>query len=381
MNKIPEIYLDSDLYAELVDQGENPPGGDHSLGAFYKAVVAITDNGNTHVADLLNQTRQHRPDITTKHLANLLFRGIQFVEFGQGNLVYEKYKDPSEWHGELTKLLSSEDSRSTLARILRERSTTTTVYQRYAGPYAIIAYLFDGQSVSVADLGCGGNYGLRGMELREPFKPIDDFTPDSLLSFLLGQKINLERGLAIDKESPDDQEVRKWRFACSVYPKELTQIPSLKLFEERLREKSQKVSFLQADLVHFDWLPESVTDVVIISTTLYQLNPSDQEKFLDQAKRLLKPNGVLVVQDFARKDPQNPMFLDFSSSWFGKGFSYGTFLETARDNWKPLEALRWNNGRCTIVKPGEDFVQVFSRPEKLPLSIVPPGYSNSASAA
>jgi len=98
---------------------------------------------------------------------------------------------------------------------------------------------------------------------------------------------------------------------------------------------------------------------------LYQLNQNEQQIVVEKAKLLLKqPEGILLVQDFARKNPKKPQSLDFSNSWFGDGFGYRTFLATCSNDWQFLEALQWNNGRCAVVRSGEDFDAIFTAPTK-----------------
>jgi len=230
----PEQTIDNNLYNELVEQSLHPPGEDPSLGAFYQAVVEIINDNHHPLSTLIGETRQLRPQLTVKHFVNLLFRGIQYIKLDNltENPAYTSYRQPRQWQDELYLIASNPDSRTVLTEVLVNRSTTTTIYQRYAGVHIVTAYIADGSPVLMADLGCGGNYGLRGIELHKPFKPVVDLTPERLASHLLSQDINLERGLAIDQEDPDDPDVRRWRLACSVYPQELSQLSAIAEFEE-----------------------------------------------------------------------------------------------------------------------------------------------------
>jgi hypothetical protein len=76
---------------------------------------------------------------------------------------------------------------------------------------------------------------------------------------------------------------------------------------------------------------------------------------LENAKRVLADRGVLVIQDFARPDVQDPRKLDHQVSWFGQPYSYRTFVTGARTDWQMREVLRWENGRCRSVAAGADF--------------------------
>lgn len=349
--------VDQDLVNELHDQAENPPGADLVLGSFYQAIIEMIDNGDS-LAILLQEIKKNRPDITTKHFVNLLYRSYQYIKLKEQDLSFRTFETANKWHPELSRLISNKKDKEQLETLLLTQSTSTTVYQRYTGPYAVISHVFDGIPISVADLGCGGNYALRGIELQEPFKPIHDQTPNMTVSKLLLRRIYLEKGLAIDKEDPDDETVKKWRLACSFYPKELDEMTNVLAFEQRLKG-SQRVQFLKTDLLTAEWFQREVFDVAILSTILYQLNPEKQQRLIDKAKELLKPEGILIVQDFAAKQPENLQYLTFNESWSGREFGYRTFLTSALTRWNFQEVFQWMGGRCTTVRAGEDFNIIF----------------------
>lgn len=344
--------------SELIEQSKYPPGGDPVLGSFYKAMAEMIVE-HPDFADLIEDVKKVRPSITTKHLANLLFRAYQYIKFEENDLLYRAYKFSTMWREELELFLANPKTVEEFKKILIEKSTTTTIYQRYAGPYAIISQIYAQNPVLVADLGCGGNYGLKGIELHEKFKPINDHSPSKQISKLLNTQINLKGGLAMDKEDPDDPEVTNWRTACSFYPKELDGLNALSNFENRIK-KSKKVQFIKVNLLDFNYLPKKLIDVVILSTILYQLHKSEQLKLLQRAKSMLKPGGILIVQDFATLDKNNLHLLNFKEPWFGKKINYRTFLASAKTQWNFLELLLWDNGRCNEVFPGRDFLNIFT---------------------
>lgn len=352
-----KINFDPNLLSELIDQSHNPPGADPVLGNFYAALVEMIESGHP-IAQILMRIKNRRLDITYKHLANLIFRAYQAIKLEKEDISYRSFDGIANWLKELRSLVSDHKTRLYFEKLLRKKSTTTTIYQRYAGPYAIICHLRNDKPVSIADLGCGGNYGLRGIELNAKFKPIEDFTPNNLVTKLLRKKINFKAGIAIDKENPDEDSVKKWRLACSFYPKELDGLTTIRSFEDRL-DLSQDVVFIQADLLTSRKLPKKCADIVILSSILYQLNLTDQLSLIDKTKKLLRQGGIIIVQDFAVKSLTNPHHLDFNESWFGRDFSYRTFIVGKKTGWTFLEAFQWNNGRCKIVRAGEDFKKLF----------------------
>lgn len=354
---IPQF--DQNLLSELIDQSHNPPGGDPVLGNFYGTIIEMVES-NSKIADILMKVKSKRPDITYKHLVNLVFRAYQAIKFKQGDFSYRLFISFSQWHKELISLYSDNKLKANFEKLLLKQSTTTTIYQRYAGVYVIISHFWQNRPVALTDLGCGGNYGLRGIELREPFKGIYDLTPKKIVTKLLSSKLNLRNGLSLDKENPDDPKVKEWRLACSFYPNELGNLKSVEQFEERIG-KSKKVRFLQADLLTTRKLPKKSMNAVILSMILYQLTLPQQILLIEKAKKLLKKNGIIIVQDYAAKSISNPHHLDFNESWFGRSFSFRTFILGKRTDGKFLEIFQWNNGRCNMVKAGQDFDLIFGR--------------------
>src|SRR5258706_9136232 len=94
-----------------------------------------------------------------------------------------------------------------------------------------------------------------------------------------------------------------------------------------------------------------------MSTFMYQLEHY-QAKIMETARKILKPDGVVVIQDFAQKN-LDPSRLDFQGSWFNTPYTYRTFVYGAVTDWKMMEALQWKNGRCTEVRAGQDFGKIF----------------------
>ncbi len=345
--------FNQNLFEELIDQSHNPPGGDPALATFYAGIIELIKH-NHPFASLLTRVHSSRKGITNKHLVNLIYRAYQAIQFERNDLSYAQFRSPEEWIAELTRFLSDPTIVKQIRKILLQNSTTTTIYQRYAGVYAICAYLFGERAFVACDLGCGGNYGLRGIELFEKFNPIDDYTTNGLVTNMLNQKLNLQKGISMDVENPDQKKVREWRLACSFYPNELANYSSVVEFEARIK-KSKKVDFVQANLLIDKNLPKRCSDVVILSTILYQHTLAEQRQILKKATAMLKNNGILIVQDFASKSLSNPKHLDFSETWFGQQYSYRTFIYGELTNRFFWEVLKWNNGRCQMVKEGDDF--------------------------
>ena len=120
---------------------------------------------------------------------------------------------------------------------------------------------------------------------------------------------------------------------------------------------SHQVRFLESDLLALPVgtpdLPIHKFDAVVMNTVCYQM-PQAQEN-VQAAEGLLKPHGLFIIQDFARKDPANPTRLNFGVNCHQQPFSYRTFAIGAPTNGEMKELLQWNDGRCQAVRPGEDY--------------------------
>jgi SAM-dependent methyltransferase len=352
---VSEAAVYQRIVSEISHLAQFPPGKDPYMGAFYGAVVDLLGQGQQLsglVADVLSQR-----DIELKHFVNLLYRGIQYVElFERKNPDYPfAYSSKDAWQDELTDLLTHNGA--ALKEVLLHKSTTTTIYQRYAGTHAVLSALYAGRPLAVADFGCGGNYGLRGMDIQEPFKPFVDTTEGKLVTQLTMQPVPIGNGTAIDLQDPYDPEITAWRLACSFYPQELHTLPAIMAMERRLAQ-SQHTQFLQGDLLALPVgtpdLPVRKFDAVVMNTVCYQM-PEAQGALIETARKLLKPEGLVIIQDFAEKDPKCVDRLHFGVNWHKEPFFYRTFITGEQTGGEIQELLQWNDGRCKVVQPGKDY--------------------------
>ncbi|KKU92227.1 MAG: hypothetical protein UY21_C0003G0003 [Microgenomates group bacterium GW2011_GWA1_48_10] len=352
--------------SEITNQSIRPPGGDVYIASCYQALLDFYTH-EERLKSLISQVKTKR-SITPEYFANLLFRAIQFIEINEfANPSFpHKLANSKSWAKELAHIF---DRRlDMLTEILLTRNTTTTKYQRYIGTKAILNALFPNENLVVADFGCGGNYGLRGLSLNLPFEELVDHTPGKLIEKLASHPLTLKLGWAIDRENPDDPEVILWRRACQFYPSEFGELPKVLEFERQVA-LADKILFQQSDIRSWSnghvptLIPKASCDAVIISTTLYQM-PADQEVIIYAARKILKKRGVVIVQDFAQKSKDKKHELEFVSDWF-KPYSYRTFIYSESTRWLPWDVLRWKGPRCSEVRPGEEF-EKFTSMFKLP---------------
>lgn len=348
---------------------------DSKMAAFFSASRDLA-NDNKEFGDFLKSALNR--DITPSHFSNLFLRGVQYIEiFDRGRTDYpDSFLDPDTWKEELigeNGIIKNHSEK--LQEILAVRETTTTKYQRSAGVKAVLNAVFPGQKVKIADFGCGANYTLRGINGNIPFQEDIEYAgepdgPVSQIIELLNSKVDVENGLAVDKNQVNGREEQDWHMACNFYPGELStdNIQAMKTLEAKMDSMNQSnIGFLQGNLLkletnHADGtLPADFFDAVVISTLLYQMTFEEQIKIINTAKKSLNPDGIIILQDFATKDPTSSTGIRFSNDW-GTSFIYRTFvLRNVPDaTWQ--EFLQWDSGRCRTIKPGEDFDQVVNSP-------------------
>lgn len=351
-----------DVLRVFQEYSEDPPGQDIYMASFYESILQKLSDKDPLAAEIVSTVLIERPHITPQYFANLFFRAIQYIELFKLP-ASDKYPDDlrtrEAWDKELGVLFRAHGN--DIKDILIHKDTATTIYQRYAGPQALLSACFNGMPLQVADFGCGGNLGLPGMSLKAPFDEIEDYTENQMVTELLTLPVKIERGVAVDKEDPHNPEAKKWRMACSFYPSEFGRLTRDTVFEERLTA-AKNVSFFQSDLLTMqngrgkNILLPGQFDAVIVSTILYQMTPGEQVTVLENAKLLLKPEGMIIADDFASKSGKYPAGLDFHHTrWHGKEWSYRAFIYSAATGWEPKEVLQWRSGRCRAVRAGEDF--------------------------
>ncbi|MBI1862806.1 class I SAM-dependent methyltransferase [Candidatus Microgenomates bacterium] len=294
---------------------------------------------------------------------NLFFRGSQAIQMrNESEPGYpEGFESSERWETALDRMLKDEEERKSLTEILLHKDTITTIYERYAGTKIALNLIFqNGMPLRVADLGCGANYGLKGLAVDEPLSGVSG----GELQPLIDKRVPIEFGIGVDLADMYDREVIQWRNECR-RPGELTHEAMSKTaeFENRISHAEDKIRFMQGDLLDLNLaVPTPVRSdgqtgyhAVVLSTMCYQMSPEDQVSILDRARTLLIDGGIVIIQDFAKSVPKSlkcPMGLEFLDDW---GIdSYRTFVLKKNDG-EPKELLIFDSGRCKNVRRGKDF--------------------------
>lgn len=345
-----------DIRNEFAHQINEPQGGDRYIGAFNMAMAMVLEDEKSQTAKVLEKTVCERSDLTPAHLIILTHRVIQKQILGgvDGDNYPEGFEDPTKWREEIESIMTN--CQFSVERDLLNKEVTTTIFQRYAGLKFVLNWMKDKVGVnklSVLDEGCGGDHGLPGIKLDKKFIAIEDKTTAQLFTKVLGNRVEFDKQDALDLRNPRDEEQIAWRRACSFYPQEIKEKRSDFIkFEEDIYQKDGS-TFHLGDM-RATGLPDKSYDVVSIMTSLYQMNEADISKVIAEAKRMIKPSGLLVIQDIAEVS-QDSNKLKFIENGFGIPYTYRTLICGEMTGGCFWEILKWKNGRCTDVMAGKDF--------------------------
>ena len=176
-------------------------------------------------------------------------------------------------------------------------------------------------------------------------------------------------GVGVDIENPHTLENQVRFKADSFYPSELL-IPPADSHKQALEElydlllehasHMDNVKFFQGDLARFDRVmfeerfPGFEADISILSTLLYLMPESWRKNVIETALHYTKDSGILIINEFAHVDPEDPSSLKLEQHWFEKPFPYGTFVIFPEDPTRIYEIFRWSNGRCRELMLGKD---------------------------
>jgi SAM-dependent methyltransferase len=259
------------------------------------------------------------------------------------------------------------------------RNVQSNIGERYKGPVGV-AHLMRyrlGECIDELDVGCSQNQGPKRTALMEVFAfgDVEVLYPESdevdeeatlAMNALIKRKLRLNHAVGIDVIDAKDYGNKEWARACTFYLLELLDITKVEKYDAIDMLQPPNVHFYQGDFTDFDlddFAAQSPTDkfsMVVFSTMMYQAE-SDQQRqvMLENAKKLLKPSGIIVIQDFVSIDPNDSTKLIFHDDLAARPFIYKTLiLDPADPKGEFYEVFVWKNGRCETLRFGKDFARI-----------------------
>lgn len=294
------------------------------------------------------------------------------------------FDSPDRWFEGMSTYMDDPKSRDDFISHMHVfRNVNSNVSERYKAFKMLSLMKRDqlGDWPRILDVGCSQNLGLKRMAKTHayPFEAIEvvgldlspDFEPEEqaenedtqlrreqyltdAANYLLSQLTQIGPSTGVDLWPTRDPELAKWAKACSFYPSELLDEELVRSYEAIEAEDAAalNIDFVEAD---FTWPaekldklipPEHQFDMVTFSTVMYQMRDREQRfKAVQNALKRVKPEGLVVIQDFLEMDPKG--HISFPARWSDRLFLYTTaVLDMANPDLDFQETFLWRNGRC-----------------------------------
>lgn len=380
-NQEPNEYIRMERLAhDMRTQADTLTEEDGIEVAFYRAALERLDTDEDFRGLMLDFLR-HRPELAPSHERYLPLRCFQKFAI-RWNPQYHKGFDSKQWKNLIKDTLSDEHARAELEHDLFNRHLQTNVADRYKSVPPLIGWLREnqrvGERVSILDIGSSVNHGLKKLSLMdilpgELFSPTRAFLPaDSVrpwkdfseseeltdrINTLQNTPVGLSVGVGIDREDMSTPDNEEWARAC-LTPRE-HQDGTVDNHDKLDMIRPPNVRFVKRDLLNPDesrdlhGSPEDnpFFDVVTIFTVMNQLSPSDRYRLTSIARRHVKETGLLVIQDFARVNPDLDIEIDFLFQDWNRHFSYRTIVMDMQERGRYQEAMLFDGGRCKAFQP------------------------------
>lgn len=346
------------LREEFELQTKKAPKDDVYIKSFSKAYRELFDDrAIVELIDLFLEVRQLKGPMLPWHAHNHLLRAYQAQLIRQEEELELSYpgdfKDPEVWKAYILRITDSHDVR--FMTDLLVHSVQSNVSSRYRSMAMILDVLkderypmIDGiQHITALDVACSLNRGYKHLASDIPFTPILEARGADLESAntSMQNRLAFVDSLGVDLKALNDDAAKAWATSCSMYPSEREDQQLVKMYDYLDNFTAPGLSFEDADFVETG--PEGKWDVngrlhpsriqrygvVSLITFLYQLSPAERAIAMHHAKQVVRPDGLIIVQDFV----DSP-----STEW-----SYRTSALDMKQPQKGLQPLFvWNNGRC-----------------------------------
>jgi len=375
---------------ELRLQTEKPAGGDMRTSAYCEASRGLLQDDPDY-QKIVNAVLFEREGVHPSDGVNLVLRALQKQLTKIPRSEYpEAYTYPDPWKEALEYATQEGSSfHDEFITDIRTRNVQSNVSERYKA-VALVANLMQerlGKKPSILDVGCSRNHGLKRLtmgnkyrfsqvtaeelvvdNLGVPIKSIPDRQATYSVQEVLEPGLRLGRSLGLDVVPIENEDNKEWARSCSFYPSELLDREKVKAYDELDETERQNVGFYHGDFTDLNFedfeghSPVTRFDVVTFSTVLYQISSEKHEAMFENAKKLLKPNGIILIQDFAEIDLEDHSKLRFFENWFKEPYLYRTImLDPKIQNGGLIELFRWDNGRCNKLLSGSHLGRVVPR--------------------
>ena len=399
------------LLRSMVEAQSEPLGEDPAVTAFLQATVStLQDRDRPNLRETVYHTffgptprKVERPS----YIWNLLLRASQRQALSPSFDKWkfpEEFDDPKAWEDLYDWIYTPEDhsgldpeqdrlsrqhqkyldiNRASIFGFDLYRDVQSNVPQRYVS-VPLLANLhreLDGRfggPLRIIDAGCSQNYGMKKLaSAASPFSPVNVmnweeiggaslYVRNPVLSRFLNddlmRPLEVEEALGVDVVDPRDEPVKQWVKACSRYPKEFRNRHLDREYDFLDHEMPDAVDFVRADftspeLVEQAGLKQQQYDIGMVATTLYMLSEEKQAAVFDNLRRLVKPDGLIIRQDFGHMQGRRKYRI-YSNMSPNKPNQYRTVVTDMVEGGEiSHEYFIWQSGRCRDLQLGRKAIE------------------------
>lgn len=375
---------------ELISQVKKPMGRDGGIAGFALAMTSAVEDA-PELADIMMEADKYHYVDSPRDVVHQTLRAVQAQAIGhrvddyphaylaEDLSIAAVSKVSSRWNELIAGIVSNGRSIDELAYDVQLRRMQSMQVERSKAVKLIGLALQErfGPNPKVLDVGTSQMHGPKHLMLGLPFTPTVMDAAEKQTEKRFNREVRRHwKPSAIDCIDiffPDDPSNKNWAFANSFYPKELADPKKVARYRRLSDANVPGVAFARADFsaedpepqfltqdqqyrMHIgDTLKESDYEIISTLTMLYQLSPDERRQWFVNCKDYLKPDGIIVVSDFASlKDLHENSCptdsLNFDVKWTDE-FSYRTFVYDKATPEKGFqEVFRWLNGRCRKVQ-------------------------------
>lgn len=374
---IEQINRLDPLMHALSKQALNPQGGDDRITAACTAIHQKIDHleANEFREELIDfLINPQAPGYAEpKHAVLKLIRAIQSPllrpEYRKQKQYPEAFLDQDEWSKAIDWIMDNDALRDDFRYDLFVRLVGSNKPQRYVTIPLITGMLRErdgrfNEPLRVLDFGCSLNMGLGKLavggfgqvEVIESSDQAETVNQEQTAFFnKFANTYALAEGVGIDIVNFSDPGAKWWARSNSGYPSEWLN-PDLEaefawVDDEKEHENVRQLvaDFSVRDSLDALELEQESYDVVMISTAAYELSPQRRSAAWKNALRYAKPDGIVIIQDFARVNKAGA--IRFYEEMFDKPFKYHVNV-IDKSMPKPTKEpyLTYENGRCKKVR-------------------------------
>jgi hypothetical protein len=390
IERVPAASVEEKLHLlekEFAKQVNDPQGSDLGIAALYEALGTVF--GSEDFRGDFRQAFERRPDLTVIHASNLGRIAItkQALRLLPEEKFFNRAHSPKTWSELLEVIARAPAARQEFRNDLNTRDVQTNEPERGKSLKLLSTFFqdrFDHQP-RIIDFGCSQNHVLKKLvfndltvrEMPVGFRyrdvavrvPADgqvagseETYADPILTAHFSRVLNASRfaigkSLGVDKWPLKRHQDIEW-VRSSHHPLQLADPTCLEEFDLLEAVRTPKVTFRRVDITDPSVTEVSLpggrrADIAFVSAMLYQLPPEQRAAAQEVIRGSVDPkNGVIVYQEFARVDPDDPSRLEVFDLEHWSDYTYRTIIEDMRHPGELQELFKWRTGRCREVQLG-----------------------------